>query len=261
MESLEEKRVYGAKTAANRAFIAAENGITVVSIADGRVGEFRLAHQCSAVDIAPVDDEIAVATTDDILITDDFEPTGFGPAVAVGEHSGDLLGAGPNGQVARFDGTWSDIGTVHDVTAIDGPFVAAASGVFRLDATPTHVGLIDVTDISAAPQPLAATLTGLYALGNGWMDVVDGEIRVVAQRDDGRHAHAASRDMVYERLADQWQSTEVGVDEPIVGFDYAEGVYAITADGTLLIGREDGWRSQALGMPGVVGIAIPPRPN
>jgi len=46
------------------------------------------------------------------------------------------------------------------------------------------------------------------------------------------------------------------VDGRIAAIGHGESVYVATADGTLLVGTDGEWRSQALGVPDVGGIAV-----
>jgi asparagine synthase (glutamine-hydrolysing) len=84
--------------------------------------------------------------------------------------------------------------------ALAGNLAASEAGVFRLtDSGLRPAGLQAVTDVArAAGVPLAATAEGLYELGNGWLDVRDGEFRLAAGAPDGR-AHAATADAFYGR--------------------------------------------------------------
>lgn len=257
MDTVEEKRVFADKTGSDTVLVAADIGIVSVAVTADRVGEFELVHRCSPRDIVGRNGQLVVATEEDVLVTDTFDYSGFGPAIAVGVDDGAPVAVGPDGGIGRFDGAWTDRGQVAGVAAIDGDLVAADDGVYRLNAEPVNVGLDAVRDVSAPAVPLAATATGLFALGNGWIDVLDGNFHVVTQRSDGRLGHASAADGFYERADNEWRRLEVPVDDPIIGVAYGGGVYAVTENGVFLAEAGDGWRRTRLGVTGVVGIALP----
>jgi len=275
--SIDEKRVYGAKTGTTAVFVATGAGLARVEVSDDLVGEFGLVHRGGVRDVTGSEGRLAVATDDDVRLGtgDAFRPTGFGPAAAVGWHEGALHAAG-GGRVARFDpdgdptageaddpvaGDWTTRCELPDVRALVGGMVAAAEGLFRLDGT--HLGLADARD--AAPDvPLAATGDGLYYLGNGWMDALPGDFRAVAAAPDGR-AHAATPDALHVRAPDAdgygpdaWAAADLPVPGRVV--DVAHGpdaTYAVTAEGTVLANAGDGWRDRSVGLPDVRRLAVP----
>ena len=253
--SLTEKRVYADRDGTTTAVVASDIGLTRVSISGDIVGEFSLERRGTATAVAAGDGRLAVATPDDVLVGTDagFEATGFGSgAIAVGYRDG-LVAAG-DGRIARYDGGWTELSALEGVRRIDGGMVAAGSGIHRLDGTP--LGLDDAADVSAAGTPLAATAEGLYYLANGWMTALDGRFTVVA--GDGDRAHAATHDALYERTDDgSWIELELPIDERIVDVAYGDGVYAVTASGTVLVRADDGWRHRSLGLTGASGIAVP----
>ncbi|MDS0476261.1 hypothetical protein [Natrinema sp. 1APR25-10V2] len=290
MDSIEEKRVFGDREGALTAYVASAIGVVRVRVAGATVGEFGLCERCTARGVAATRSSVAVATDEDVREfaledeTDDtadeapvdagdetFTETGFGPAVAVGYNDGDLLAAGQDGRVARRAvGTdeWTtlvdDLGAA--VRAIDGDLVGTEDGVYRVhDDGLDHAGLTDVRDISAAGVPLAATADGLYKLGNGWMEVLEGDFETVAadpRSEPGRllRAHAVSESGLYECAADdEWQALENSSDpgERVVDFGYGDAVYAVTADGTFLSASDGDWRTRTLGVTDVAGLAIP----
>ncbi|MFP8889806.1 hypothetical protein ACLI4U_08535 [Natrialbaceae archaeon A-CW2] len=222
-----------------------------------------------------------------------FEPTGHGEAVAVGIDDGTVLAAGPDGTVSRLslenpsaetdaaDGSdsvsmvseWhplahdADRPTPSSVSAIDGPLVGTERGVYRrVGDRLTYAGLEAVRDVSAAVTPLAATADGLYVLGNGWMRCLEGECTVVSAAHT--RAHAVGEDALYGCRFEDGRPTATDwslvTDEPVPGVSsdsirdigYGEGTYAVTEDGTVLVGTDSGWRSQALGVPGVSSLAV-----
>ena len=257
--SLDEKRVYGEKTGTTELYVAADLGVAVVAVSADIVGEFSLAHRCTARDVAAGPDSLAVATDEDVLesAAGGYEPTDFGPAVAVGFDGDDLLAAGPEGRVARREGgDWTTLGTVEGVRAIDGDLLASAAGVYRVGDGLDHVGLADARDVATGGTPLAATDDGLYYLGPGWAKGLDGAFRAVASSPE--RGHAATADALYEGDGEDWDACDLPTDESVVGVTHGTGTYAVTDQGTVLVDAGDGWRSRALGLPGVSGLAVAP---
>jgi len=289
MQTLEEKRVYADRSGTTRAYVASGMGVVEVDIADAIVGEFSLCLPCTANDIATVDDHLAVATAEDVLVvdleadelgTEAATETGFGPAVAVGYADTFLIAADDDGRVARFDSTRDSWEPLTDrplaaVRAIDGGLVGTDDGVYRVHGDGVdHAGLTDVRDVSATSVPLAATTEGLYKLGNGWMSIRETPATVVSADpggDPGRltRAHAVADGTVYEydrTAADDgvdggtpWHELEVPATE-IIAFGYGETVYAVTADGTFLTADVEAgrrrWRTRTLGVRDVSGLAV-----
>lgn len=250
MGTLEEKRVFGDRTGHREAYVATADGLARVAVSGDRVGEFELVSTIPARDVAgapreEADGRLVVATADDVLVGPTLEPTGFGPAVAVGDAGGPVA-ADRAGGLARLEAdTWTPLADVPTVRAIDGDLVATTDGVYRLDGR--HAGLDDVRDVAAA-GPLAGTGTGLYRLGNGWLSEREGATDVVAT--DGDRAHAVTEDTLVSRDRDGWIAVEVPVQETVVDVAYAEAVCAVTAAGSFLTsadGRTD-WHHVPLGL-------------
>jgi hypothetical protein len=268
--SIDEKRVYGEKTGTTELYVAADLGVAVVAVSDDIVGEFSLAHRCTARDLAAGPNRLAVATDADVLVSDDggYAGTGFGPAVAVGFDDGTLLAAGPDGRVARRGGeAWHRVGEVADVRAIDGDLVGAADGVYRVDDGLAHVGLADVRDVATGGTPLAATDDGLYYLGPGWAEGREGAFVAVASAPE--RGHAAGEAGLFERTDDGWTACALPTEEPVVAVAHGEpasgaddggerGVYAVTGGGRVLVDAGDGWRDRALGLAGATALAVAP---
>ena len=222
-----------------------------------------------------------------------FEPTGHGEAVAVGIDDGTVLAAGPDGTVSRLslealtacsgedddhdrtgtESEWNPLAfdadrpTPSTVNAIDGPLVGTERGVYRrVGDRLVYAGLEAVQDVSATATPLAATADGLYVLGNGWMRCVEGDFSVVSAART--RAHAVGEGGLYGCQFEDGRPTATDwslvTDEPVpcISSDsirdigYGEGTYAVTEDGTVLVGTDSGWRSQALGVPGVSSLAV-----
>ena len=279
--SIDEKRVYGDRSGAVDLAIATGMGVARVSVSGEQVGEFGLASQVAARDVVTAppaigssgDDGpgIAVATDEDVLVGDPdaLQPTGFGPAVTVGRRDDALLAADDSGQIAQWlpersksgdvEGRWDELAALDvDVRALDGDLVATSEGVCRFtQAALQPAGLDDAWDVAAGLVPHAATSQGLYHLGNGWMDALDGDFRVVEITADGGRVgrgHAATEDAFYEHQGGEWTACDV----PGRVTDVAHGPrdYAITEDGSLLLRRDDDWHVRTLGLPDAVALAV-----
>ncbi|EMA43856.1 HVO_0234 family beta-propeller protein [Halococcus saccharolyticus] len=273
MSSIDEKRVYGPDSEEVALFVASETGLARVAVVGARIGEIELVDRATAHDLAVHDGRIAVATDEDVVLgtDEDAESTGFGRAAAIGS-DGTLLAAAPDGTVARrIDGEWTPVSTVTEPQAIDGELVAAADGVYRCSNTDCqHVGLDAASDVAAAGTPHATTADGLYRLGNGWLPVLDGMFSMMST-DRGTaepgaigRAHAATDETLYRHADGEWTTVD-DVDREVVDVAYggAEsesegGVYAVTADGTLLSETDDGWRDHPLGLRGVRALVARP---
>ncbi len=269
MPTIDEKRVYDDTTDPTRALIAAADGVIEVSISGDRVGEFELVHSCTARDISLSGESVAVATARDVLV--DFEPTNHGEAEAVGRFMGSVIAIDPEGTVSWYNREeWEPVGIVKGARRIDDELIASEEGVFRLAAGNCEsVGLTDVRDVASSGIPLAAAANGLYALGNGWIRERDGAFRTVTADRDGRQAHAATADALYERVeagttavartddtagkADengesQWRVVE-GAGDDITDIAYDDGlVVAVTDAGEVRTSLGEEWRERTLGI-------------
>ncbi|MCU4719513.1 HVO_0234 family beta-propeller protein [Halapricum hydrolyticum] len=269
MGELEEDRIYADTLGKTDVYVAAGLGVVEVSVSNDRIGQFSLYHRCAARDIAADGTDLLVATDEDVLAIDPagdepvVEQLGFGPAVAVG--GGDApLAAAPDGTVARATAEgWTELGTVTEPRAIDGPLIATADGVVRVDDGLEHVGLDDVRDVVGGPTPYAATANGLYRLGPGWTRELDAATSVVAAEDS--RVHAVTADGLFVTEGDGWRERETPTDEPLVDVGYIAdgGVVAVTATGRFLVDPAaakdgaSGWRTRALGLAETTGFAIP----
>lgn len=255
-DALDEKRVFTRRGETTDVFIAADVGVVSVAVSGDRVGRFGVVHRCSPTDIAAAPGRLCVATTEAVVVSDGgtFTSTGFGPAVAVAVRAG-VTTAAPSGRIATFDGeTWTTVGELDaEIRAIAGDLVATSAGVYRLAGNVSPTGLDDVRDVAVDGRPLAATVDGLYQLGNGWMAAIDGDFRTVST--DGNRAHAATPGRAFERRDDRWIPLDLLTAEVPVDFAYGSAVFAVTADGSLLIDDGSGFRVHRLGLPGVKGVA------
>ena len=193
-----------------------------------------------------------------------------------------------DGSAPAFTATTTRIGEVAEPRAVDGPLVAAADGVHRITTDSAadsgyslaSAGLDDAHDVAGAGMPLAATGTGLYWLGNGWMTTETGDATVVAADGDG-HATAVvdgnllvrddrndvdtadtvdTSDTADDWDRDAWREADLPVDEEAVALGYGPGVaVAVTAAGTLCVDAGDGWRHQVIGVRDVAGVALAER--
>lgn len=251
-----------------RVYVGSGFGVTVLEVAGDQVGGYALAHDCTAVDVAHAgDDVVAVATPETVLVGDHeaFEPTGFGAAVAVG---GDpLLAASPDGEIGRLtDEGWDPVGTVPaTVHAIDGDLLATDDGVFRVtEGGIEYVGLEDARDVSTVGIPHAATETGLYKLGAGWMTELEGAFTLVEgdpQSATGgvlKRAHAATAEQLFVYDGTEWGPWHIPVDAPVAGIGYGEAVYAVSEDGTFIAAADGEWRTRHLGLRDVTGLVVRP---
>jgi hypothetical protein len=285
MPTIDEKRVYTDESGTETVYLASGLGVVSVSVSDDLIGEFGVAHRCRARDVATAGPYVAAATDEDVLVCDrraaadgrsesdsGFSATGFGPATAVGFRDGALLAGDDDGRVGRAgfdleavaDGTpadaaWTALGTVGAVRAIDGDFVAAADGAHQIgDSGLRPVGLDDARDVDG--EPLVAAESGLYKLGNGWMDVAPGPATAV-DAADGRGLAVCDGDL-YARRADagEWTAADppFDADATVAAVTLgAEAAYAVTAGGRLAVRvPEEGWRDRNLGVGEVAAAAV-----
>ncbi|WP_232686528.1 HVO_0234 family beta-propeller protein [Halobacterium zhouii] len=285
MSSIDEKRVYADQTGTVTAYVAADLGVAAVSVSGDIVGEFTLVERCTARDVAATARGVAVAADDGVLLGDgevfervgDGSDAGFDAAVAVTGLDGDVVAADASGRVARYDGTWQTVGTCGEVRALDGDLVAAADGVHRIAGDSlAPAGLEDARDVANASVPRAATPEGLFRLGNGWIDELQGTFQVVdaatGDEENDILAHAATSGAFYELAGGDWRERDLPVEERVAGVAYGPAVVereppddsrerrsrpvlAVTDAGTLLVDAGDGFRHRALGLPGASAIA------
>ena len=283
MQTLTEKRVFGAKTGVTDIFVSTDSGVAAVTVSADQIGAFGLAHRGSTTAVAATADRLVVGTDEGLLAADidtadrsaDVPDPTF---AAIGGDTIDavsaidltpegLIVADGDGVVYRGEHTetvteppaWERLGATDEVRAIDAGLLAAADGVYRIDDDGlTNTGLTDVRAVTGVGQPLAATADGLFRLGNGWQSVAEGAFRAVAADGHG-HAHAVGDAGLLVRSAEEgaWTTTTPPVEAPIVDLAADRGiVVGVTDDGTLCVTAGDGWRHQRLGLPGAQGVAI-----
>ncbi|QAU11588.1 hypothetical protein EKH57_01755 [Halorubrum sp. BOL3-1] len=280
--SIDEKRVYAGSAGRTDAYVATGTGIVRVSLSADKIGAFDMVARDPARDVAVLaresgPDLVAAATSDGLAVAavgDDpaFESVDDDPAVAVcaaGGGSGSLLVAREDDGTERvavdgglaFDST--RLGSVADPRAVDGPLVAAADGVYRVvDSGIEDVGLDDARDVAGSGMPLAATGSGLYWLGNGWMTVREGDAEAVATDGDGHATAVVDGDLLVhdggsEWGEETWSASNLPVDEEAVALGYGAGVaVVVTGAGTLCVDAGDGWRHQVVGARDVAGVAL-----
>jgi len=283
MQTLTEKRVFGAKTGVTDIFVSTDSGVAAVTVSADQIGAFGLAHRGSATAVAATADRLVVGTDEGLLAADidaagrsadvadpAFEAIGgdtINAVSAVALTSEGLIVADGDGVIYRGEHAetvteppvWERLGGTDEVRAIDVGLLAAADGVYRIDDDGlTNAGLTDVRAVTGVGQPLAATADGLFRLGNGWQSIAEGAFRSVAADGHG-HAHAVGDAGLLVRAAEEsaWTTTTPPVEAPIVDLAADRGiVVGITEAGTLCVTAGDGWRHQRLGLPGARSVAI-----
>jgi hypothetical protein len=297
MPTIEEKRVYTESADTAELAVATDLGLVIVEVSDDFVGEFGIACREACRDVTSLDGTLAVATDEAVLVappgSETFAPTAFGPATSVSVHDGDLLALAPDGTVGRLadlrdalatagegrgddrqttpgapdhDG-WREVGQVDAGRRLDGDLLAAAGGVYRVADGLVPAGLSDVRDVASAGVPRCATGAGLYRLGNGWLDDLSGEFRLVAGSGDGRAnavgvvADDTDAPDPGERLFavddGEWRPVELPVPAAVAGVAYGDAAtYVVDGTGTLAVDAGDGWRTQALGVRGVAALTV-----
>jgi hypothetical protein len=263
--ALDEKRVYAGTRPRTEVFVGSALGVTRVDVAGDQIGRFSLVRRGAVRTVAGEDGKLLVGTDEDVLVGtgEGFAPTGFGPSAVVSLADGTPVAAAPDGTVARLVGDeWAPVGSVTNPRRADGDLLVAADGVYRVGDRLTALGGTDVRDVAAA-GPYAATAGGVLRYDGGWEREFEADCTIVAA--DGTRAHAASDEGLLVRGEDGWQVRERPLSAPLADLAHGEGLYAVTADGTVLVhaapelapdGR-GGWRSRALGVREVTGLAVP----
>ncbi|ESS10215.1 MAG: hypothetical protein A07HN63_00010 [uncultured archaeon A07HN63] len=278
MQTLTEKRVFGAKTGTTEVFVATDTGLVVVTVSAEQIGTFGLTYRGSVTAVAADAEHVLLGTDEGLRYSrlDTADRASSPPEFTfstVGD--GDIgritaVGFGPTGPLVADDagGVFSvdldseqheQVGETADVRAIDGGLIATADGVSRFDdGALTHVGLDAASDVTGHGVPLAATDDGLFRLGNGWLSVADGPFDGVAGDGHGHASAVGPEGLRTQAETDgEWDREELPVDEAVADLAYGSGLRAaVTEAGTLCITAGDGWRHQRLGLPGVSGVAV-----
>ncbi|MFB6161418.1 MAG: hypothetical protein ABEJ61_09625 [Haloferacaceae archaeon] len=266
MPTIEEKRVYEEQAARTDAYVASDAGLVRVAVSADRVGRFTLARRGPTRDVAVADGRLVVATDETVVV--DGTATDVGPATAVGTDGAGAPLAAADGRLARHDGTeWVSLGAVESVAAIDRGLVVAADGVHRVvEDGLASAGLPTARDVAGGATPLAATDDGLYALGNGWMEVASGAFRAVAAAPGGRAVAVGDEGLVGRAdEGSEWVRLPGPPGEGrVVDVGAASAAwYAVTAAGRFLAVHEDevgageaAWRPTELGVRGVARLAV-----
>ncbi|VTT85878.1 hypothetical protein DM2_1916 [Halorubrum sp. DM2] len=281
--SIDEKRVYAGSAGRTDAYVATGAGVVRVSLSADKIGAFDMIARDPARDVAVLardepTDLVAAATPDGLAVAavgedPELASVDDDPAVAVGPASGggSLLVAREGGAIERVafaDGgtavaSTTRLGSVADPRAVDGALVAAVDGVYRVAGGGIEDGgLDDARDVAGSGMPLAATGTGLYWLGNGWMTVREEATDAVAADGDGHAMAVVEGELLVHAGAGEWgdeawEPTDLPVDEEPVALSYGPGVsVVVTAAGTLCVDAGDGWRHQVVGVRDVAGVAL-----
>lgn len=268
-DATDERRLIGEQREETDAYLATDIGVVRVSITADRVGQFSLVHRCSPRSVAADEETLLVGTDKDVLVVEDdaTESTDFGAAVAVGIAEETLLAASADGRVARFDDGWATVGTVTEPRRFEGSLLAADDGVYRVGREIDSLGLSDVADVTMAEtNPVAATADGIYQHTDGeWNRTHGSAASAVASSGTRLTALDDEGILTYD---DEWRRMHPPTDgvsaTGAVALAYGESLYAVTADGTVLVYTDPalvvdgrgGWRSHALGVSGVTEIAI-----
>ena len=287
--SIEEKRVYAGTAGRTDAYVATESGVVRVALSADKIGAFDMVARDEARDAAVLPrrdapDALGIATAEGLRaapVGDELafetiavDPVGSEPLVAVGVDRGAFLVARETGEIDRIEvgeegtePTAAAVGGVPEPRAVDGPLVAAGDGIYQVSGGDRSaldaVGLNDARDVAGSGIPLAATASGVYWLGNGWMTALEGDATAVTA-DGGGHAMAVVDGdlLVHESESDgwgveTWTVANLPVDETPVALGYGPGVsVAVTDAGTLCVDAGDGWRHQVVGVRGVAGVAL-----
>ena len=264
--TLDEKRVYGEKRAETSVFVASDMGVTRVEVAGDQIGRFSLESDDAATSIAGADGQLVVGTESDVLVGtgDGFAATGFGEAAVVGIDDGTPLAVAPDGTVARLSGDdWVTVGSVTSPRRMDGDLLAARDGVVRVGSGLDELAAGPAVRDVAAAGPYAATADGLLAYdGDEWTRLAGGDCTLVAA--DGERAHAVSEDGLLVARDGDWTVHGLPAETAFADIAHGESLYAASADGTVFVRAasdrspdgQGGWRSRALGVRNVVGLAV-----
>lgn len=275
-DASDERRLFGERAAGSVAFVASGMGLVRVDVAGDRVGAFTLAERCTATSIAADGGRVTVGTETDVLVRDPstsaFVAADFGPAAAVGVDGERVLAAGPDGRVERLDvadgDAWEAVGTVEEPRQFDGPLLAASEGVVRVTDRLTALGLDDVRDVARTEtgdgrELLAATADGVFAFDDGWTRHLDEPARRLS-RTEGTSLVLTDDGKLLVSAGDGHEAIERPPGGDLVDVTQGKCLYAVGADGTVHVAADPaatsdgrgGWRSQSVGVRGVVGLVV-----
>jgi hypothetical protein len=266
VSSIDEKRVYAARSGRTDAFVACGAGLAWLSVSGGQIGEFALLNRTAARDVAVAAGRLVVAGEEVRLGPVERTPegppdvtldaTGFGPAAAVGVHDGAPVAAAPgaDARVARYDGDWTTLATLPPVRGLSGPLAATADGVYRLDGERADGDARQILDgdARAVAAPLAATADGLYDLAGAPRRLLTGAFVAVAVSDGT--AHAATGETLYGRGPEGWTARDAP-DAP-VALCHADGAPVVLGEQRVHVAEGGDWRSRTLGLPDVRAVAV-----
>lgn len=272
-DASDERRLFGERREEHVAFVASELGLVRARVAADRVGEFTLVERSPIRAVAADEYAVAAATAEDVLVghDGDLQSTGFGPAVAVGLDEAFLYAADPDGRIGRLarqaiddDATFDHVGEVSDPRQFDGPLLATGAGVVRAENELTALGLDATNDVAAVDGGvLAATDDGIARFDGDWTVVSDTPVQRVSH--DGTTTAALTSDGgLLESAGDGYERRDGPAGESIVDIAQYGSLYAVDEAGTVHVAADPeqtsdgrgGWRSQSVGVRGVVGLVV-----
>lgn len=279
-DASDDRNLFGEKLSTVVGFVAGEMGVVRVELSGDRIGGYSLVERCTASAISANGRAIVVGTDEDVRIdvgdTGEYRSLGFGSAVAVGINDDTVYAARTDGTVGRLDGVlsgrreteWETLREVRGPRRIAGTHLAADSGVFRLAGTTESLGLSDVNDIgnvgTTTHQLLAGTGDGLYQHeGDAWTRIDNRPVRRIVGGERGSLILRES-DELEEGEDGDWNGIETPDRCRAVDVTRAGCLYAVTETGELFVGvgadqttdGYEGWRSQPIGVHGVVGLTL-----
>lgn len=257
MSTIEEKRVYEGDHPPVAAYVASADGLVRVAVAGSSIGAYSLALRGAVTAVAAHGERVAAASPEGVfdgtgdelskIIEQDVEALGYdGESLVIAPRAGGLRRRGADGQ-------WTDLAIDEAVSAVAPPFLGGPGGVYRIDErTVQAVGLGQVSDLVAHPQPLAATQDGLFELANGWQERLAMPVERVAANGDEWVALTAAGAL---RRGDE-ELPPLPADGKPVDISVGETVYVLARDGSLFALAENGWRRQVLGVSEVTELVL-----
>lgn len=280
-DASDERHLFGDERPTEVGLIASEMGVLRVELAPDRIGGFGLVERCTARDVETDGETVVVGTDEDVFVytenAGEFTAFGFGPVVAVGIDGGSIFAAGADGQVGKAsveqatgaETNWERIGEVSGPRQFDGDFLATDTGVVQVGERLDVLGLSDVSDVARAnssdePVLFAGTADGLYRRADSeWVQAHDIPVQRVSF--DGSEGFVVTADgRLLRGDGESWE--DVSLPEGKAAFDVVNGesLFVVTRDGEIMIAAEEtaasdgfeGWRTQPLGVRGVVGFVL-----